>query len=490
MAIKKKVNEMMLFPSIYINVFQLSAYILLHAADICIIGGGISGLAAAITAAEATKGDKSIILLESDSNVGGRVRSDYTDDGFILDRGFAVFIEEYPRSKSLLDYDALELQQFLPGARVKLSDGEGLAAVSDPLRRPNDLFKVITSLVGSPADKLRLAPLFYTVVTKSIEELFLMEETDTLSCLRSYNFSEEFIQSFFAPFLEGIYLTSLEKLSSRMFHFVFKMFTIGSAALPKKGMQAVADQLGEKARRLGVDVDCCAAVTNIKKSEDLYSIEINSKPSVHTKSIVMAANERVGQSLLSNYLQTTHSILQLSQRTVACIYYSLPSPAPLLEPILILNGEGTPCRNTRKYPINNVCFPSTVQRSYAPKGYELCSVTILESAMNQYNEDYEALDADVRRQLATWFLDSANDITDKSIWIQKGMYIIQEAQPAHFNTDSRHPANVHGGRDCRMFRGEKMPDGMFVCGDYMATSTFNGALESGVNAGRAAACFS
>ena len=353
------------------------------------------------------------------------------------------------------------------------------------MRIPKDIFKVITSPVGSFADKLRLAPLFYTVVTKSIEELFLMGESDTLSCLRSYNFSEEFIQSFFAPFLEGIYLTSLDKQSSRMFHFVFKMFTVGSAALPKKGMQAVADQLGEKARRLGVDVHCCASVTNIQKSGDRYSIDIDSKPTVYTKSIVMAANERVAQRLLSNFLPTTQSFPQLSQRTVACIYYSLPSPAPLLEPILILNGEGTSFRNTRNYPINNVCFPSTVQRSYAPKGYELCSVTILESAMNQYDRDYEALDADVRRQLAIWFSDSANDIMDKSIWIQKGLYIIHDAQPSHFNESDC--ANVHGGRDSRMFRGEELPDGIFVCGDYMATSTFNGALESGVNAGRAAA---
>jgi predicted NAD/FAD-dependent oxidoreductase len=30
---------------------------------------------------------------------------------------------------------------------------------------------------------------------------------------------------------------------------------------------------------------------------------------------------------------------------------------------------------------------------------------------------------------------------------------------------------------------------MFVCGDYMATSTLNGALESGVNAGKAAAAY-
>jgi hypothetical protein len=53
---------------------------------------------------------------------------------------------------------------------------------------------------GSLKDKLCLALLFYTVVTKSIDELFVMEERDTLTCLRNYSFLEAFIELFFAPF--------------------------------------------------------------------------------------------------------------------------------------------------------------------------------------------------------------------------------------------------------------------------------------------------
>eukprot|EP01082_Thalassiosira_pseudonana_P014573 g12935.t1 g12935 contig7:497513-498326(-) len=146
--------------------------------DVCIIGAGISGLTAAITTAEESKQHNkhpSILVLEADSDVGGRVRSDYTPDGFTLDRGFAVFIEQYPNSKELLDYDALKLAQFLPGARVKLSGGDQLALVSDPLRRRSDILKAITSPVGTLVDKARLAPLIYTVVTKNVDELFSME---------------------------------------------------------------------------------------------------------------------------------------------------------------------------------------------------------------------------------------------------------------------------------------------------------------------------
>ena len=455
------------------------------------MGGGVSGLAAAITAAELAKQNNAspkIALLESGARVGGRVRSDFTDDGYLLDRGFAVFIEEYPTSKILLDYNELKLQQFLPGAIVKLPGRDGLAAVSDPLRRPRDLWKALSSPVGSVQDKLRLAPLFYTVVSKSIDELFSMEETDTLSCLRKYKFSEEFIESFFAPFLEGIYLAPLEKQSSLMFHFVFKMFTTGSAALPEGGMQAVADQLSEKAHELGVNVNLDTSVTSIQCHDGRYTVGMSSNEGtskLSAKSIVVATNEIIAQQLLSNTLKTTKSLSLLSQRTVACLYYALPAPAPFLEPILILNGEGSSRRNTRNFPINNVCFPTTVQSKYAPEGYELCSVSILEKALNEYNNDLEALDADIRKQLATWFPDHAKNIVDTSIWVQKGFYLIQYAQPAHFNEQDC--ANVHGGKDCAMFHGEKLPDGMYVCGDYMATATFNGALESGVNAGEAAA---
>jgi hypothetical protein len=91
----------------------------------------------------------------------------------------------------------------------------------------------------------------------------------------------------------------------------------------------------------------------------------------------------------------------------------------------------------------------------------------------------------VRQQLATWFPDHADKILDTTVWVQKGVYIIKEAQPANYNEPGC--ANIHGGRDCRVFNGSKLPVGMFVSGDYMATSTFNGALESGVNAGKAAA---
>eukprot|EP00984_Skeletonema_dohrnii_P022323 scaffold11456_cov163-Skeletonema_dohrnii-CCMP3373.AAC.1 len=320
-------------------------------------------MATAITVAEQQQSDaKKVLLIESESSVGGRVRSDFTDDGFILDRGFAVFIEAYPQSQQMLDYDALRLNQFLPGARVKLRNNEKLAAVSDPLRRRRDIIKAITSPVGSLRDKANLLPLFFTVITKDIQSLFDDEDdTDTLSCLRSYNFSEEFISSFFAPFLEGIYLTPLSKQSSKMFYFVMKMFTVGSAALPMGGMQSVSDQLGQKAQDLGVEIKLNSRVlsiqqhlrqeeqqaTSITANDNTFSVEVGNREQdeqqhINAKSVVVATDYNVARNLLQDIpgLESLKSLPKLSQRSVGCIYYAFQSPAPLEEPILLLNGEG------------------------------------------------------------------------------------------------------------------------------------------------------
>jgi len=479
--------------------------------DLCVIGGGVSGLVAAITAAETSSKTRqssshplSILLLETSDALGGRIRTD-TSDGYILDRGFAVFVEDYPTSRRLLDYDALDLRQFSPGAMVKLFGHDGfLTKVSDPRRRHQDALMTLFSPVCGILDKLRLLPLFITVLTKSVDELFTMTETDAYSCLRStYGFSDDFINTFFAPFLEGIYLTPLHYQSSRMLHFILKMFAGGNASLPRGGMRAVVDQLSDRAVGLSVNIQYESRVVKIKEvpltsgcdgQAGQYSVEVESRSNgiqiIQARTIVVATDVDAAQSLLVDLrtIETSLSEELPPQRSVGCIYYAFQSPAPVIDPILILNGEGgrdTTRRNTKDYPINNVCFPSRVVEGYAPNGYELCSVVILENALAEHGNDNNSLDKAVRIQLATWFPDLSSDIIDETKWIRKEMYVMKNAQPANYHRGRDGCANVNGGRDCLTFRGESLPAGIFVCGDHMATATLNGALESGVNAGHA-----
>ena len=82
--------------------------------DVIIIGGGVSGLAAANYLEDF--GWKPLII-EATSRVGGRVKTDQYE-GFLLDRGFQVFLTAYPEAKHLLDYEGLKLEKFSPGALI------------------------------------------------------------------------------------------------------------------------------------------------------------------------------------------------------------------------------------------------------------------------------------------------------------------------------------------------------------------------------------
>ena len=76
---------------------------------VIIVGAGISGL---ICALHCQKAGFETLLLEQNTELGGRVGTDYID-GFSLDRGFQVVLTAYPMAKKYLDYKALELCYYL-----------------------------------------------------------------------------------------------------------------------------------------------------------------------------------------------------------------------------------------------------------------------------------------------------------------------------------------------------------------------------------------
>lgn len=459
----------------------------LHAsetASVCVIGGGVSGLTAALTAAKALYMPNKIMVLESSPTIGGRVQSDVTPDGYVLDRGFAVFIEEYPLAKELLDYDALQLKKFLPGALVKLKDSDTLARVADPLRQPRDLFSALCAPVGTLGDKLEVLPLIIHVKSKSIEQLFDETETDTLSALQDrWGFSNDMIEKFFRPFLEGIYLAPLEEQSSRMFTFVFKMFTDGAATLPEGGMGTVSKQLAEKAVAAGVDIRVGKSVSKITRNKNGYTLKC-SGGDILAETVIVATEGPVAKKLLATVdgLQGLDEDEEQTQRSVGCLYYSFEGQAPINDPILILNGIGSD-RGNDENPVNNVCFPSVLSNGYAPDGYGLCSVTVLSKSMESFRGRDAELDAAVRNQLSTWFPEHKESVLEK--WKLERIYSVPNAQPAQLNGPL--PAHENLGRPCNTYRYATLPEGLYVCGDHVATATLNGALESGVNAGKAAA---
>ena len=73
--------------------------------DICIVGAGLSGLAAALTL---HRHGYDICVVESQSRVGGRVQTDIID-GYRCDRGFQVLLPHYPHAKKIFNMPKLHL---------------------------------------------------------------------------------------------------------------------------------------------------------------------------------------------------------------------------------------------------------------------------------------------------------------------------------------------------------------------------------------------
>ena len=109
----------------------------------------------------------------------------------------------YPEARRLLDYEALDLRPFDPGALVRF-DGR-FHRVTDIWRRPSRMVEMALSPVGTTADKLRLIALRRRALWGDLKELYERPETEALSMLKDLGFSSRIIERFFKPFFAGVF---------------------------------------------------------------------------------------------------------------------------------------------------------------------------------------------------------------------------------------------------------------------------------------------
>lgn len=204
---------------------------------IAIVGAGVSGLIAAINL---EKHGYLPTIFEASDRVGGRVKTDYID-GVAYDHGFQVLLTAYPAAKKYLNYDLLDLHYFKPGSVILYKNSKD--KIGDPLRDFGLLFSTVFSKIGSLTDKIKILQLRNSIKAKSLDDIFRAPEKTSLQYLKDFGFSDQVIQRFFKPFFSGIFLEDELNTSSRKFEFVYQMFSIGNAAIPSKGIQAIPNQL-------------------------------------------------------------------------------------------------------------------------------------------------------------------------------------------------------------------------------------------------------
>ena len=402
---------------------------------ILVVGGGLAGLACG---RELLKAGNEVCLFEASDQVGGRVRTDMVD-GFALDRGFQVLLTAYPEAKTQLDYEALKLGVFEPGALVRVEKKFHL--MLDPRRRPMHALSAAMAPVGSMADKMRVDTLRREALA---HESFAQDEPVTTSQerLESMGFDAKMIDRFFRPFFGGVFLRSDLTTASNMFDFLFRMFAEGDTALPAGGMAAIPRQI---AASFPPDaIRCNAPVSQITSAGEV----VLDDGTRFSGDVVVVATDMTTAARLCGEA----SVEDRGWEAAWCVYFDVPSAA-FSDAILILNGDQTS-------PVNNLCFPSRVAKGYAPKGHDLASIQVLDSEAQQG----EGLEGRVLEQMATWF-----GAAKVNAWKHLRTYHIPHALPRQLPEDLQQPQ-----------RAVRLTENLYVCGDHRDNASINGALKSGL----------
>jgi phytoene dehydrogenase-like protein len=404
--------------------------------DVLIIGAGLAGLACGRHLADS---GISLQIIEASDGIGGRVRTD-EHEGFRFDRGFQVLLTAYPEAQRTLDYHALALKKFTPGAYSWFAGR--MNQIVDPWRTPGGWGTALKSDFGTLWDKVRIVRLRSRLRRSTVEQLFQRSESSTKDALESAGFSDEFIHRFFRPFFGGILLDGELKSSSRMFEFIFKMLSEGDIAVPARGMGEIPAQIASHLPQNSIRLN--AHVESLHENE----LTLAGGETLSARAIVVAADGPSAAHLVGE--------AEPASRSVTCFYYSADEP-PVAHPTIVLNGDGAG-------PVNNFAVMSRVAPSYAPAGKSLIAVSVLGTQL--LTEDQ--LGGFIIAQMKNWFGPVAGS------WRYLKSYRVPHAQPQQFPGALEPPQ-----------RPVRIRPGVYLCGDHRDNASIHGAMVSGRRAAEA-----
>lgn len=399
---------------------------------VTIIGAGISGLSAAL---HLQRQGFLVKVIEASDRPGGRIKTDIVE-GFRLDRGFQVLLTSYPEVQSLLNYKALQLKTFLPGATV-LYDG-GQFDLADPFRRPSAVVSTVLAPVGSLKDKINTFVLKQKMLGKSIQQIFSQEQQSSLAQLSDYGFSAKMIHRFYKPFFSGIFLENELSTHNRMFDFVMKMFSEGDAAIPALGMEEISKQLSDQ-----LPSDAFMFHTNVTAIQD--TTILTSEGVEITSDVIVIATE--ANALLSKHKENVTT----EHHSVTNVYFQT-TVAPSDQAVVILNAS------ENKQWVNNLTVMTNISKAYAPEGKVLISVSC--------NGAYDLSDAEwsqkIKAELHPWF---GNQVEN---WSHLKTYTIAYALPKlSVLNDEVSESEL------------KLAPNLYCCGDHLLNGSINAAMKSG-----------
>lgn len=381
---------------------------------------------------------REVVLLEAAGGPGGRVVSQATPEGYVLDRGFQVLLDSYPAARRHLDFQRLGGGCFRSGA---LFVGRGRpGSLENPLRKPPALARVLRGDIIPHRDLLRLAGLVVRAMGSRGAEV------TTRDMLRSAGFSREFMSRFAEPFFGGVLLDPELGTSARLLLGYLRRFATGRAWLPGGGIGDVAKQLAAAVPVASLRFGC--RVTGLRlENGAVCGVGLEGGSVLESASVVLATDEPstcgiLGRGKPRAALATAVHYFSASERWYEGAWLCLPP-------------------RERSSPVLHAALLTNIAPTLAPKGRHLWSVTVLPD-----HRDAEKSDV-VASAVAAWFGRDAAGL--RHVEFIRVPYAVP-AQPPGF----------HGSRS----PWGDLPRGVLVAGDAATGASIDAVMQSGEEAAK------
>jgi oxygen-dependent protoporphyrinogen oxidase len=365
---------------------------------IIIVGGGITGLAAAHRLSELGKESArefNVTLLESSSRLGGMIQTEHRD-GFLLERGPDSFISEKPEALELAKRIGLESQLIETNKEHRRSfivrNGR-LRPVPEgfQLLGPTRLWPFFTSDVFSWSGKARMA--LELLLPKGNTE----NSDESLAHFVRRRLGREALERMAQPMVAGIYTADPERLSLRatMPRFlemeskdrsvILGMLKRARRQKPvetngtsgarynlflafDRGMQELVNRLSSNLPRASLQVNTRVASLRLNQASGSWTVNPESGASIHADAICLALPTYAAAQLLSETDSTLAAELEAfsyaSTATVNLAYKRDRIPHPL-------DGFGFVVPFIEKRSLIACTFSSVKFPGRAPNGFVL-----------------------------------------------------------------------------------------------------------------------
>lgn len=409
-------------------------------ADVIVIGAGLAGLQCA---QRAQRSGHTVIVLEAQNAVGGRVQTDLVD-GFLCDRGFQLLNPAYPAVRDWIDVRALELQKF--GVGVVVRTGDTTTTLAHPLRHPRHALTTLRSELTPMSDLKALAKWIGPSLLRPAT-VYRQENDQTLQeSFDEAGLTGRLRRDVLDTFLSGVLATSSGQSSANYVRLLMRFFALGVPGLPHGGMQALPEQM---ANSLDQPVRTGTAAHQLKETADGVHVTTD-QGTLRARVAVVAVDP-----------QNVAEFAQLPT-PVTCgltTWWFRAPERPMAGPFLMVDATrrgGGPAG-----PIWNTAVISEAAPSYAPVGEHLVQATTLLD-----RPDGNATETDVRRDLERLYGTSTQG------WDVLTHHVLPHALPAQPPPLENRLPKWTGKRT-------------LVTGDHRGTGSIQGALNSGDRAGRA-----